>query len=199
MCLRPRARKCQFWNLWHAFHKQDWELAPGSNLLEWSSHNSDLGDGLYVPANSHDKEDPIATSPIMIWIYTWILPKLFFWLHSSSEAVHAFLMQKLQIAGKMQALYLELLISHLRIHQNGLISCLACAGLYDASDSERFYVSMSHFSCRTQACLNKNTVPTFSYLLIGVSKTSDPRDGFLGPYWVPTDGINPATNQVSSC
>ena len=73
------------------------------------------------------------------------------------------------------------------------------AGLYDAADSKRFYVSMSYFSCRTTACLNRGPIPIFSYLLLGVSKTSDPRDGFLGPYFVATDGINPDTNEVSSC
>ena len=71
------------------------------------------------------------------------------------------------------------------------------AGLYDASDSERFFVSISYFSCRSAKCLSVGPVPVFSYLLIGVSKTSDPRDGFLGPYFVATDAINPETDQVS--
>ena len=79
-----------------------------------------------------------------------------------------------------------------------LLPKLVFAGLYDAADSKRFYVSMSYFSCRTTACLNRGPIPIFSYLLLGVSKTSDPRDGFLGPYFVATDGINPDTNEVSN-
>lgn len=73
----------------------------------------------------------------------------------------------------------------------------AGAGLYDAADSKRFFISISFFSCRTAACLAKGAVPIFSYLLIGVSKTSDPREGFLGPYFVATDGINPDTNKAN--
>lgn len=57
---------------------------------------------------------------------------------------------------------------------------------------------MSFFSCRTAACLAKGARPSFSYMLIATSKTSDPRDGFFGPYFVATDGINPDTNEVAS-
>jgi hypothetical protein len=56
---------------------------------------------------------------------------------------------------------------------------------------------MSYFSCRSSACLRKGNIPIFSYLLVGVSKTSDPRDGFLGPYFIATDGIDPNTNEVT--
>lgn len=56
---------------------------------------------------------------------------------------------------------------------------------------------MPYFSCRSPACQKKGGIPIFSYLLVGVSKTSDPRDGFLGPYFIATDGINPDTDEVT--
>ena len=48
---------------------------------------------------------------------------------------------------------------------------------------------MSYFNAGGQ-------LPLFNYILIAVSKTSDPRDGFLGPYFVQDNGLNPNTGKV---
>ena len=70
------------------------------------------------------------------------------------------------------------------------------AGIYDAADSKRFFVTISYFTCRTLRpdCSGK---PVFNYLLIASSRTSDPLDGFQGPFYVDTSGLEPVTLQVS--
>lgn len=88
---------------------------------------------------------------------------------------------------------------HIRLRRccAATIGQLDCdAGIYDAADSKRFFVSTAYSSCGTVSCLTAGSIPIFSYLLVGVSKTSDPRDGFLGPYFIATDGIDPETNQA---
>ena len=70
------------------------------------------------------------------------------------------------------------------------------AGIYDEPDSDRFFITMMYYTCTTRAspdCSNKNV---FSYVLIAVSKTSNPLDGFSGPYYVDTSGVDPVMLQV---
>ena len=77
-------------------------------------------------------------------------------------------------------------------HPDSYVLCPA-AGLFDEPDSRRFFISMMYYTCTTPDCANK---PVFSYVLLAVSKSDNPLDGFLGPYYVDTTGLNPVTFQV---
>lgn len=71
------------------------------------------------------------------------------------------------------------------------------AGLYDEPDSHRFFISMMYYTCTTRTNPDCSNKPVFSYVLIAVSKTENPLDGFLGPYYVDTSGVDPFTLQAS--
>ena len=67
--------------------------------------------------------------------------------------------------------------------------------MYDAADSQRFFVTMQFFTCLTlQPDCSAN--PVFNYLLIATSRTSNPLDGFLGPFYVDTSGLDPVQLQA---
>ena len=70
-----------------------------------------------------------------------------------------------------------------------------CAGVYDGADSQRFFVTVQFFTCLTlhPDCSSK---PVFNYLLIASSRTSNPLEGFQGPFYVDTSGVTPQTLQV---
>lgn len=70
------------------------------------------------------------------------------------------------------------------------------AGLYDAPDSGRFFITAMFYTCTSLErpdCSNKNV---FSYVLVAVSKSSNPLDGFQGPFYVDTSGVDPFDLQV---
>ena len=70
------------------------------------------------------------------------------------------------------------------------------AGIYDGADSKRFFVTISYFTCRTLRP-NCSQKPVFNYLLIASSRTGNPLDGFQGPFYVDTSGLEPVTLQVA--
>lgn len=55
------------------------------------------------------------------------------------------------------------------------------AGIFDSQDSQRFYISIQWYQKFS-----------FSYQVIVVSKTSDPRDGFNGVFAVDTSATEPS-------
>ena len=72
---------------------------------------------------------------------------------------------------------------------------LLCAGVYDATDSQRFFVTIQFFTCLTLHP-NCSSKPVFNYLLIATSRTANPLDGFQGPFYVDTSGLSPQTLQA---
>ena len=54
--------------------------------------------------------------------------------------------------------------------------------IFDAQDTKRFFVSVFRF--------NEVQPGKYSQFVVAVSKTSDPADGFLGPYVVRNDGLD---------
>ena len=55
---------------------------------------------------------------------------------------------------------------------------------------------MMYYTCTTRARPDCSNKPVFSYVLIAVSKSDNPLDGFLGPYYVDVSGLNPFSLQV---
>eukprot|EP00884_Botryococcus_braunii_P006569 jgi/Botrbrau1/15913/Bobra.40_1s0095.1 len=60
--------------------------------------------------------------------------------------------------------------------------------VYDASGSKRFYVGVIRYSMKPG--------DTFSDYLVAVSKTSDPTEGWLGPFVVRNDGLDAEGRQA---
>ena len=54
--------------------------------------------------------------------------------------------------------------------------------IFDAQDSKRFFVSVFRF--------NEVQPGKYSQFVVAVSRTSDPADGFLGPYVIRNDGLD---------
>ena len=77
------------------------------------------------------------------------------------------------------------------------MTCLH-AGVYDGADSQRFFVTIQFFTCLTMHP-NCSANPVFNYLLIASSRTSNPLEGFQGPFYVDTSGVTPQTLQASHC
>ena len=67
-----------------------------------------------------------------------------------------------------------------------------CAGVFDGADTQRFYITVANYALAGGQHLGS------SALLIAVSATSNPAEGFMGPFSVPTMGLD-AGGQVPTC
>jgi len=66
------------------------------------------------------------------------------------------------------------------------------AGVFDGADTQRFYITVLNYELQGGLHLSK------SQLAVAVSISSNPADGFLGPYTVPTMGLNAGASLLSS-
>ena len=55
---------------------------------------------------------------------------------------------------------------------------------------------MMYYTCTSLSRPDCSKEPVFSYVLIATSKSDNPLEGFLGPYYVDTSGLEPTTLQV---
>lgn len=56
--------------------------------------------------------------------------------------------------------------------------------MFDGADTQRFYITALNYALQGGVHLSK------SQLVVAVSVSSNPADGFLGPYTVPTMGLD---------
>ncbi|KAK9813754.1 hypothetical protein WJX73_007121 [Symbiochloris irregularis] len=63
--------------------------------------------------------------------------------------------------------------------------------LFDAPDSGRFFITAMFYTCTSLARPDCSDKEVFSYVLVAVSKSSNPLEGFLGPFYVDTSGVDP--------
>lgn len=70
------------------------------------------------------------------------------------------------------------------------ISC--GAGVFDGADTQRFYITVLNYELQGGLHLSK------SQLAVAVSISSNPADGFLGPYTIPTMGLNAGAALLAS-
>lgn len=60
------------------------------------------------------------------------------------------------------------------------------AGVFDSADTQRFYITALNYELQGGVHLGQ------SQLVAAVSVSPNPADGFLGPYTVPTMGLDTA-------